>query len=426
MVPGVPDGAELDPHTGVRPAAMATTQEQLGEGNRYRCLQPDDLEGLTALYPPNCVGARAPGITPTIKCPSFEHEAEFVSGGPQKRMVCLDTCDTAGDAVCQDGGPGAGAKSTCELGTDCTDCGTRSVISAERSKALQALMYALTGTLGLFGLTLLVLLVVSSFTKEAEPQPTRAGTPNVDGAAGWGPFGFLFPKSWVYVWWGYLAMVVLTAIVFPLITPSLPIPSGGSETAEIILFIGPFIHCILMPFLWVHKHREDKKWIENHLNEDVVVMTALNPEAKTTIFSRKLACGKKCKVLLLKLTFGLVDLVLRIIKYASAGTIDLSAFWFPAPFYTFWKAKMQIDLLQIDGAKMCTNATQADAYMKFCTEAVLNWWTLGLYGKCCSSRTNYGRWLDRHLLWQGTLPEGYNNRESAPVSNSRTRHTPHH
>ena len=62
MVPGVPDGAELDPYTGVRPAVMATTQVQLGEGNRYRCLQPDDLEGLTALYPPNCIGARAPGI----------------------------------------------------------------------------------------------------------------------------------------------------------------------------------------------------------------------------------------------------------------------------------------------------------------------------------------------------------------------------
>ena len=424
MVPGVPDGAELDPHTGVRPAAMATTQEQLGEGNRYRCLQPDDLEGLTALYPPNCVGARAPGITPTIKCPSFEHEAEFVSGGPQKRMVCLDTCDTAGDAVCQDGGPGAGAKSTCELGTDCTDCGTRSVISAERSKALQALMYALTGALGLFGLTLLVLLVVSSLhgerpsrspTAPARPTPTepRAGdrlassSPNRGSTSGggtspWSSFGLVFPA------------------IFPK-----SIPSGGSETAEIILFIGPFIHCILMPFLWVHKHREDKKWIENHLNEDVVVTTALDPEAKTTIFSRKLACGKKCKVLLLKLTLGLVDLVLRIIKYASAGTIDLSAFWFPAPFYNFWKAKMQIDLIQIDGAKICTNATQADAYMKFCTEAVLNWWTLGLYGKCCSSRTSYGRWLDRHVLWQGKPPEGYNNRESAPVSNSLT-HTPHH
>ena len=87
MVPGVPDGAELDPRTGVRPAAMATMER--GDGNRYRCLQPDDLEGLAALYPPNCVGAHAPGITPTIVCPTFEHEAEFVTGGGGDEMIVL-------------------------------------------------------------------------------------------------------------------------------------------------------------------------------------------------------------------------------------------------------------------------------------------------------------------------------------------------
>ena len=87
MVPGVPDGAELDPRTGVRPAAMATMER--GDGNRYRCLQPDDLEGLAALYPPNCVGAHAPGVTPTIVCPTFEHEAEFVTGGGGDEMIVL-------------------------------------------------------------------------------------------------------------------------------------------------------------------------------------------------------------------------------------------------------------------------------------------------------------------------------------------------
>ena len=275
-------------------------------------------------------------------------------------------------------------------------------------------MYILTGILGLFGLTLIVLLVVSRFTEKAKPPPNRTGTPNVDAPVGWGPFGFLFPKSWVYVWWGYLAMVVLSGIVFPAISKGLPLPSSNSATIETILIIGPFIHCILMPILWVHKHREDKKWIENHLNEDVVVMTELDPEAKTTIFSRKLACAKSCTVLLFKLTLGLVDLALRIIKYATGGTINLSAFWFPAPFYTFWKAKLQIDLIQVDGAKICTNANQGDAYMKFCTEAMLNWWTLGIYGKCCGSRTSYGRWLDRHVLWQGAPPSGYTNRELPP------------
>ena len=294
---------------------------------------------------------------------------------------------------------------------------------ASQEKKTKLASYILCGVLGLFGLTLLVLLIVSRFTEKAKPQPNRTGTPNADRPEGWGPFGFLFPKSWVYVWWGYLAMVVASSFALPAIFPKV-MPDIWAEPAEIILLVGPCVHCLLMPFLWVHKHREDKKWIENHLNDDVVVATALDPEAKTTIFSRKLTCGMKCKVFLLKFTLGLVNFVLRIIKYSTGGVIDLSAFWFPAPFYNFWEAKMQIDLIQINGAKICTNATQADAYMKFCTEAVLNFWTLGFYGKCCKGRTSYGRWLDRHVLWQGKPPEGYNNRESAPVSNSLTHPSP--
>ena len=39
-------------------------------------------------------------------------------------MICLDTCGTAGDTVCQDGGWGAFG-SMCEFGTDCSDCGSR-------------------------------------------------------------------------------------------------------------------------------------------------------------------------------------------------------------------------------------------------------------------------------------------------------------
>ena len=39
-------------------------------------------------------------------------------------MICLDTCGTAGDSICQDGGWGAYG-SMCEFGTDCADCGSR-------------------------------------------------------------------------------------------------------------------------------------------------------------------------------------------------------------------------------------------------------------------------------------------------------------
>ena len=186
------------------------------------------------------------------------------------------------------------------------------VPSSERSKALQGAMYVLTGILGLFGLTLIVLLVVSRFTEKAKPQATRTGTPNVDEAAGWGPFGFLFPKSWVYVWWGFLAMVLFSAVILPKISEALtPNVSTGvwaqSETIETILSVGPFIHCILMPFLWTHKHREAKKRIENQGNADVVEASELDPEAKTVIFSMKLGCGQNCTVLLAGLTMGLVE-----------------------------------------------------------------------------------------------------------------------
>ena len=296
-----------------------------------------------------------------------------------------------------------------------------STSSGERSKGLQALMYVLTGILGLFGLTLLVLLVVSCFTKKAEPQPTRAGTPNVDGAAGWGPFGFLFPRSWVFVWWGYLAMLLFSSIILPQILDALPSIYSSpdamqqSETLETILSIGPFIHCVLMPFLWTHKHRQVKKRIENQRDAEVVETSELDPEAKTVIFSMKLGCGQRCKILLVDMTMGLVEFVLWCIKRGSLGTVNLSAYWFPSPFYSFWKAKMHIGLLQINGAKICTTANQGDAYMKFVTEAMLNFWTLGIYGKCCSGRTSYGRWLDRHVLWQGAPPRGYNNRELAPL-----------
>ena len=39
-------------------------------------------------------------------------------------MVCMETCGTAGDGVCQDGGWQAYG-SMCEFGTDCSDCGSR-------------------------------------------------------------------------------------------------------------------------------------------------------------------------------------------------------------------------------------------------------------------------------------------------------------
>ena len=45
-------------------------------------------------------------------------------GHQQPTAGCQDTCEHAGDGLCNDGGPGA-VYYDCALGTDCTDCGAR-------------------------------------------------------------------------------------------------------------------------------------------------------------------------------------------------------------------------------------------------------------------------------------------------------------
>jgi len=39
--------------------------------------------------------------------------------------TCKDTCATAGNTICEDGGPGSVLPAKCTLGTDCADCGPR-------------------------------------------------------------------------------------------------------------------------------------------------------------------------------------------------------------------------------------------------------------------------------------------------------------
>ena len=83
------------------------------------------------------------------------------------------------------------------------------------------------------------------------------------------------------------------------------------------------------------------------------------------------------QVVFIGLIFGLIAKVLWLLKTLTFGALNLEGFWFPAPFYQFWEAKLFIKNLQIDGCKIRTKATQDDAYMRFCEEAMLNFFTLG-------------------------------------------------
>jgi hypothetical protein len=277
-------------------------------------------------------------------------------------------------------------------------------------------LYGISGLMAVLAVGMVGLYVSSSEPKKSDP--TLTGTLSKEEVlkqAGWGPKGFLFPREWIKIWLGYFGMLLVVTVVIPSITPGNPVgsscglgssvkPPSAGPWLEALIAVGPFVQLLLMPVLWSHKHRQVKAKI---MGEAVTEEESnpLDPDALTTIFGKKLPC--KAKVL--GLLIGTVDLVLRMIKRVSFGTINLQAFFFPAPFYDFYTAKLLVNALQVDGRQIAITATQADSYMKFCTEQMLNFWTLGFYGLCCKGRINYNRWLDRHLVWKGGTPKGYNN-----------------
>ena len=89
-------------------------------------------------------------------------------------------------------------------------------------------------------------------------------------------------------------MLVFTCFIFPLIFASIPsFSSGGGmaagEAIETLIALGPFLHCLLMPFTWVRTHRRNAKVAA----EEPPKTPELDPDAKTVIFSMKLkTCDK--------------------------------------------------------------------------------------------------------------------------------------
>ncbi len=53
-----------------------------------------------------------------------QDDDEILDTPTGREMLCTDTCSTASDGECDDGGPGAEYDS-CDIGTDCDDCGQR-------------------------------------------------------------------------------------------------------------------------------------------------------------------------------------------------------------------------------------------------------------------------------------------------------------
>ena len=99
--------------------------------------------------------------------------------------VRLNTCGTAGDGVCQDGGWKA-VGSICEFGTDCIDCGSRLLLDAPPTSSVGAedtssLVLGLAlGCLGLAMCCLVAALAASMFVRHRkrrmQPPPSSSPT----------------------------------------------------------------------------------------------------------------------------------------------------------------------------------------------------------------------------------------------------------
>ena len=104
-------------------------------------------------------------------------------------------------------------------------------------------------------------------------------------------------------------MLVFTCFIFPLIFASIPsFSSGGGmaagEAIETLIALGPFLHCLLMPFTWVRTHRRNAKVAA----EEPPKTPELDPDAKTVIFSMKL---KTCDKLAVRTSSPQTPLCLR-------------------------------------------------------------------------------------------------------------------
>jgi hypothetical protein len=138
--------------------------------------------------------------------------------------------------------------------------------------------------------------------------------------------------------------------------------SAGAPIATILLGCGPAVHVILLPIFMFLKRRHGKDQIQRMSRGSGNVETQLDDDGQNMIFSIKYTLGQKIFILLIG---KLIDLGTFLVRLWEIVGLDLSNFWFPMPFWEFFKAKCQVKNYRIKGAKVRLNASQADAYFRF-------------------------------------------------------------
>ena len=127
----------------------------------------------------------------------------------------------------------------------------------------------------------------------------------------------------------------LKCVVDPVFHSTLNCDCTSSESSfdfmQLVTAIGPFIHCILMPYFMKQKQEYGKKQLEASLdaNRESAMM---QDDGKMVVFAIKYTLGQKIFIFICGTIIKLVGFAISIAKMAG---MDFSSFWFPLPFFNF-------------------------------------------------------------------------------------------
>ena len=136
-----------------------------------------------------------------------------------------------------------------------------------------------------------------------------------------------------------------------------------------MLSTGPAIHVLLLPIFMIIKKRHGNQQTERTSRGSGSVETQLDADGPNVVFNIKFTLPQKILIFLLG---QFIDLGTSVVRLFEIFGLDLTNFWFPMPFYEFFKAKCQVKNYRIQGAEVRLNASQADAYFRFLSESLWN------------------------------------------------------
>lgn len=199
--------------------------------------------------------------------------------------------------------------------------------------------------------------------------------------------------TWVVVlWFGYgLHTAIMHFVVAPLINGVMGREEGTVTPWTLLVTVGPAVHVTMIPvFCAVAKYyqqSENKRRAElikevQREGRRVSLEDMREAGGQTIFFSAKLTLKETIIAGVLGTIIDIVSMILSLLP------IDLSNFWFPEPFYLFWRAKLQARHYRIQGAELRLNASMADGYYLWCYEALFNFYSFNLYSMCYGAPAN--------------------------------------